>query len=69
MIQLRINGEQREWSGEPSLSALLVDLGIEPGTPGVAVAVNARVVPRAEISATLLNPGDRIEIVRAVQGG
>ncbi len=69
IMKLRINGEERDWAGDPRLESLLRDLGLEPDAPGVAVAVNARVVPRGEISATLLHSGDRIEIVRAVQGG
>ncbi|MBF0254769.1 MAG: sulfur carrier protein ThiS [Candidatus Omnitrophica bacterium] len=35
----------------------------------VAVEVNARVLPRAEIRQALLNDGDRVEIVRFVGGG
>ncbi|WP_022886890.1 sulfur carrier protein ThiS [Glaciibacter superstes] len=36
---------------------------------GVAVALNAAVVPRSQWSTTALNPGDDIEIITAVQGG
>ncbi len=36
---------------------------------GVAVARNAGVVPRSQWAATVLTPGDDIEIVTAAQGG
>ena len=68
-MKLRVNGEEREYEGEPRLAALLREVGIDPAAPGVAVAVNARVIPRQEIESTGLSNGDRIEIVRAVQGG
>ncbi len=70
-MKLRVNGEERDFAlgGEPRLTALLAGLGIEPGAAGVAVAINARVIPRHEIEAVRLEEGDRVEIVRAVQGG
>jgi sulfur carrier protein len=64
-----VNGEPRVFAGEPALAALLRELEIEPGQPGVAVALNAHVIPRREITSTPLADGDRVEIVRAVQGG
>ncbi len=42
--------------------------GIE-SPEGVAIAVNGRVVRRAAWGETPVNEGDRIEIVRAMQGG
>jgi sulfur carrier protein len=68
-MKLRINGEEQEYTGAPALPALLRELGLDPTAPGVAVAVNARVIPRREFEATPLAEGDRIEVVRAVQGG
>ncbi len=68
-MNLIVNGKPKSFAGEPALVALLRELGVEPGQPGVAVALNARVVPRREIASTPLADGDRVEIVRAVQGG
>jgi sulfur carrier protein len=68
-MNIRVNGEPRAFDGGPALTALLRELGIEPEQPGVAVALNARVIPRREIASTRLTDGDRVEIVRAVQGG
>ncbi|MEK9693663.1 MAG: sulfur carrier protein ThiS, partial [Rhodospirillaceae bacterium] len=36
---------------------------------GLAVAVNGAVVPRSAWKQTLLNHGDKVEIVRIVRGG
>lgn len=40
------------------------------GNPcGLAVAVNDEVVPRSAWAGTRLQPGDRVELLSAVQGG
>lgn len=36
---------------------------------GVAVAVNGEVIPRSAWAARVLLPGDRVELLTAVQGG
>lgn len=41
----------------------------DPARPGIAVAVNDRVVPRAAWAATRLAPGDRVEVLHAIAGG
>ena len=63
-----INGESRDLADGQTLEALLQSLGID-GSTGIAVAVNARVVRRAEFSAHTLRDGDAVEIIRAVAGG
>ena len=39
------------------------------GARGVAVAVDAAVVPRGEWDTTTLDDGARVEVLRAIQGG
>ena len=39
------------------------------GTRGVAVAVDAEVVPRGEWETTTIDDGARVEVLRAIQGG
>lgn len=39
------------------------------GACGVAVAVNGEVIPRSAWARTELVPGDRVELLSAVQGG
>jgi sulfur carrier protein len=67
-IDVRVNGEVRGVHARV-LTDLLEELGHDPGRPGVALAVNDEVVPRARWASWPLHTGDRIEIVGAVQGG
>ena len=66
---ITVNGEERPLPGEGEIVSLLVDFGIEPDQRGLAVAVNGEVVPRAEWDSVRLSDGDRVELVRPVQGG
>jgi sulfur carrier protein len=65
---ITLNGKGREWR-DMNVRELLTDAGIEPGKGGLAVAVNAAVVPRAAWEKTRIRAGDKIEIVRIVRGG
>ncbi|WP_420454022.1 sulfur carrier protein ThiS [Rubrivirga sp.] len=69
MPTLRINGEPRDVPAPLALDALLAHLGRDPATPGVAVAVGDRVVPRSAWPTTTVGDGDRVEIITASQGG
>lgn len=66
---LRVNGEDREAPAGLSIRALLTHLGRDPDQPGVAVAVNERVVRRALWDETAVPDGARVEIITASQGG
>jgi thiamine biosynthesis protein ThiS len=66
-INATINGEPRELVARTTLGGLLRELGIP--AEGIAVAVNARVVRRAELEGHELGEGDAVEIIRAVAGG
>jgi sulfur carrier protein len=50
-----------------TISSLLEQL--EAQGPGVAVELNEQVIPRLQHPDTLIEPGDRIEVVRLVGGG
>ena len=63
-----VNGEERLLE-RSDLSSLLAELGVQTGQKGVAVAVNGDVIPRPLWESVSLSEGDRVEIVRAVQGG
>jgi sulfur carrier protein len=65
---ITVSGEPRPWRAQ-TVRELLAECGIDPDRPGVAVAVNARVVPRAEWPSTRLTPDDRVEIVQPRAGG
>jgi len=62
-----LNGEQRPLDAPVTVAVLLEAIGC--GTRGVAVALNGEVVPRAEWGARLVRAGDRVEVLRAAQGG
>ncbi|WP_160154144.1 sulfur carrier protein ThiS [Microbulbifer sp. ALW1] len=66
-MQLLVNGEQRNFESETSLSELLLQLGYSGET--FAVALNGNFVPRATYEQTLLNAGDSLDIVAPVVGG
>ncbi len=54
-------------SGGSTVADLVSGLGSDPRT--VAVERNGDLVPRARFAGTPLAAGDRIEVVRFVQGG
>jgi sulfur carrier protein len=63
---ITVNGEPRELTG--TVDELLDALGVE-ARRGMAVAVDAAVVPKSEWATTEVRDGARVEIVTAVQGG
>lgn len=69
MPTLRINGEPTEIPAPLAVDALLAHLGRDPSVHGVAVAVDQRVVRRADWPTTLVDDGARVEIITAAQGG
>ncbi len=66
-MTLTLNGETSTFADGTTLAGLLDALGIR--TDGSAVALNDGVVPRARHAETLLQDGDRLEIIVAVAGG
>ena len=67
MIGLVVNGATTEVEAGATVASLVEQLHHDPR--GVAVAINERVVPRSAWPATPLAAGDRIEVLRAAQGG
>ena len=68
LIEIVINGERRSIPEQSTVHSLLEELGVA-NRQGTAVAVNMEVVPRQAHTATVLQAGDRVEIVQAVGGG
>jgi sulfur carrier protein len=64
-----LNGSERTLDPSATVSSLLTELALAGQERGVAVAVNAEVVPRSEWLTTTLAAGDRVEVLIAVQGG
>jgi len=69
LVPLVVNGEPREVPPDLTVRELLAYLKLSPDRPGVAVAVNDRVVRRSQWATHVLRPGDRVEIITATQGG
>lgn len=66
-LAIVVNGERRPIDPGARLLDLLAELALDPRA--VAVERNGEVLRRAELGAVELQPGDRLEIVRFVQGG
>lgn len=66
-MRLSVNGEVRDVAVGSTAHDLIVAAGLA-GRP-LAVEVNERIVPRRDLAACMLHPGDRIEIVTLVGGG
>ena len=66
-MNLRINGEEREVAGNPSLQDLVTHLDLTPER--IAIELNHNVVRRAAWPSTRLKENDQIEIVHFVGGG
>jgi sulfur carrier protein len=68
-VLVTVNGSERELRAGSTVADLVGLLSAVPDGRGVAVAVEGSVVPRGAWPSTLLDPGARIEVVVAVQGG
>jgi sulfur carrier protein len=66
-LDLIVNGEPYRIPEGSTVADLVTGLGFDPRT--VAVERNGDLVPRAQFGAAALAAGDRIEVVRFVQGG
>lgn len=66
-MQIFLNGETREVADGMSVEALVLTLADDPR--GVAIERNLEIVPKAEHGSTILQDGDRLEVVQFVGGG
>jgi sulfur carrier protein len=69
-LTLILNGQSREFDKLPqpaSLEQLIDELGLNGDR--VAVEHNGEIVPRSGWTETVLNVGDRLEVVHFVGGG
>jgi sulfur carrier protein len=68
-VIVHVNGEARELGEGTTVSEVVSTLGEDRARRGVAVAVDAEVVPRGQWERRELHDGARVEILTAVQGG
>jgi sulfur carrier protein len=64
-----LNGQRSELAPGETVAAVLARLGLGPDAPGVAVAVDGEVVPRAGRESFALREDARVEVLTAMQGG
>ncbi len=64
-----LNGERTDAPDGTTVAGLLARLGVEGAARGVAVAVDAEVVPRGEWPTHVVAEGARVEVLTAIQGG
>jgi sulfur carrier protein len=68
-MRVLLNGEAAELAAGATVQAAVETLDLPASGRGVAVAVDAEVVPRTEWDTHELTEGARIEVLRAIQGG
>ncbi|WP_373008389.1 sulfur carrier protein ThiS [Hyphomonas sp.] len=70
-MQITLNGEARQVNQGTTLSMLLEELSEATGRDprGIAVERNLEIVPKSEHAFTVLEEGDRLELVQFVGGG
>ena len=68
-MNVTLNGERRSLAEPASVTDAVALSGAQPDGRGLAVAVDGEVVPRGEWDGFELRDGQRIEVLKAVQGG
>jgi sulfur carrier protein len=64
-----VNGKATELQDGATVQTVLAGLDLDSARRGVAVAVDAEVVPRTQWEGCRLTDGARVEVLTAVQGG
>jgi len=70
-MNITLNGEAREVEPGTTVAMLVVLLSgeSERDPRGIAIERNLEIVPKSEHASTLIEEGDRIEVVQFVGGG
>jgi len=68
-MRVLLNGSEAELTDGATVRAAIDTLDLPASGRGVAVAVDAEVVPRTEWETHELTEGARVEVLRAIQGG
>lgn len=66
-MQVTINGEKRDLSGNLSIAGMLENLGLP--AERIAIELNREVVRKKDWGSVRLNDADKIEIIHFVGGG
>jgi sulfur carrier protein len=68
-MRVLLNGSEAELADGATVQAAVESLDLPASGRGVAVAVDAAVVPRTQWETHELQEGARVEVLRAIQGG
>jgi sulfur carrier protein len=68
-MRVLVNGRSTELADRATVQVAVEALDLPASGRGVAVAVDAEVVPRGQWGVHELQEGARVEILRAIQGG
>ena len=68
-MRIVLNGDETDLQSGATVRSAIDALSLPAEGRGVAVAVDAEVVPRGEWESTILQEGAKVEILRAIQGG
>lgn len=66
-MRIQLNGQDHELPGPVTLASLVERLGLDARK--IAIERNLEIVPRSNYQSTMLDDGDRLEIVNFVGGG
>jgi sulfur carrier protein len=66
-VRVHVNGDEAEWPAGTTVRDVVAR--VCDSDRGVAVAVGRVVVPRSRWPSTVLEDGDRVEVVTAAAGG
>ena len=67
MLTITLNGDPYAVDGDLRLTVLLERLNARRGR--IAVEINREIVPKASYPATIIKPGDNVEVINFVGGG
>lgn len=67
--QITLNGKALTLEREMTIIELLRQQNISPDEKGIAIAINEAVINRGAWERVRIKANDRVEIVRATQGG
>jgi len=68
-MKVVLNGREADVADDATVASVLAALEVPAGARGIAVAVDAEVVPRGAWERQALQAGARVEVLQAVQGG
>jgi sulfur carrier protein len=69
VTSVTLNGERQQLPADATVEAAVEAAGVSAEGRGVAVALDGEVVPRGEWATTVVQEGQEVEVLRAVQGG